>query len=97
MHTNVYTQTHIHTHCGTNAYTITQTQMYTQCDNQTYPTRMYLLSGCQAGMRGLDCSIECEKGSYGINCLFQCNCSINEICDNKLGCIAKGTSSEYNI
>lgn len=47
------------------------------------------------GYYGKDCSDPCPTGLYGKRCAESCDCSVNETCDQFVGCMPKPAFGKY--
>lgn len=50
---------------------------------------------CWEGYIGENCEQPCPDERFGHFCLGLCNCSVNEICDGRLGCLAKRKENSF--
>lgn len=54
---------------------------------------MWVISECDLGYRGINCSLTCPLNHYGHLCLSRCDCLPYQYCDIEVGCRSKETST----
>lgn len=62
--------------------------------NYHYNLLNLFLTEC-IGYYGKDCSDPCPTGLYGKRCAESCECSVNETCNQFVGCMPKPAFGKY--
>ncbi|XP_062566554.1 uncharacterized protein LOC134228875, partial [Saccostrea cucullata] len=63
-----------------------------ECDPNYFRIGETKCEPCDPGKYGFNCSIPCPDNTYGRFCYGTCNCTPDELCDRKFGCLSNSSN-----